>query len=129
MGKFQQLFPKWTDQLVKVIAGLVLYLIVHAIVFVVFATSPSTTTVGYKPVQPIPYSHALHAGELGIDCRYCHTGVEISAKATIPPTQTCMNCHANVLVNSQKLQPLRDSYASGMPLEWVRVHDLSLLHI
>lgn len=124
MAKKQLLFPVWTDKLVRIIGGLVLYLIIHAIVFVVFATSPNTTSVGYQPVQPIPYSHALHAGELGLDCRYCHTGVEQGAKATIPPTQTCMNCHANVLVNSEKLQPLRDSYESGLPVQWVRVHDL-----
>ncbi|MCB1150505.1 cytochrome c3 family protein [bacterium] len=85
---------------------------------------PGTTSVGYQPQQPVPYSHALHAGELGIDCRYCHTGVEVGAKATIPPTATCMNCHATVKTESEKLQLVRDSYATGEPVEWVRVHDL-----
>ncbi|HRX51889.1 MAG TPA: cytochrome c3 family protein [Candidatus Krumholzibacteria bacterium] len=85
---------------------------------------PGTTSVGYQPQQPVPYSHALHAGELGIDCRYCHTGVEVGAKATIPPTATCMNCHATVRTESEKLQLVRDSYATGEPVEWVRVHDL-----
>jgi hypothetical protein len=72
----------------------------------------------------VPYSHALHAGELGIDCRYCHNTVEKAAHAAIPPTQTCMNCHAKIRTESPKLEPVRSSYASGMPVEWVRVHDL-----
>ena len=64
------------------------------------------TDVGYAPVQPVPYSHALHVGQLGMDCRYCHTGVERTAFATIPPTQTCMNCHKTVRANSEKLIPV-----------------------
>ncbi len=76
------------------------------------------------PTQPVPYSHALHVGQLGMDCRYCHTGVEVAAAATIPPTQTCMNCHSKVRANSEKLIPIRESYATGMPVPWIRVHDL-----
>jgi len=80
--------------------------------------------VGYQPKQPLPYSHAVHAGKLGIDCRYCHTTVETAAAAALPPTQTCMNCHATILADSEKLLPVRESYATGMPVEWIRVHDL-----
>jgi menaquinone reductase, multiheme cytochrome c subunit len=80
--------------------------------------------VGYSPQQPVPYSHAMHVGQLGMDCRYCHNTVEISARASIPPTQTCMNCHHAILADSAKILPLKESYATGMPMEWVRVHDL-----
>jgi hypothetical protein len=82
------------------------------------------TDVGYEPIQPVPYSHALHVGQLGTDCRYCHTGVEETAKALIPPSQTCMNCHKSVRANSEKLIPVFESYSTGMPVEWIRVHDL-----
>jgi hypothetical protein len=118
------LFPSWTDKLVPLAGLLSVGGVVYAVVLILAATAPNTTSTGYMPTQPVPYSHALHAGELGIDCRYCHTGVETGAKATIPPTQTCMNCHANVRKDSELLQPVRDSYESGMPIEWVRVHDL-----
>jgi hypothetical protein len=86
--------------------------------------SPEYTDVGYRPVQPVPYSHKLHAGDLGLDCRYCHTTVEIAAVAAIPPVQTCMNCHAIIKTDSEKLQPIRDSYETGQPIEWIRVHNL-----
>jgi hypothetical protein len=93
-------------------------------VLIALGTHARTTAVGYQPAQPVPYSHALHAGDLGIDCRYCHTGVEISAQATLPPTQTCMNCHQKIRSQSPKLLPVRESFASGLPVPWVRVHDL-----
>ena len=91
---------------------------------VYYAGAPSTTDVGYRPVQPMPFSHAMHAGELGVDCRYCHNTVERAATAAIPPTATCMNCHAQIGVDSDDLLPLRESAASGLPIRWVRVHDL-----
>ena len=80
--------------------------------------------IGYEPKQPVAYSHALHVGKLGMDCRYCHNTVEISSQASIPPTQTCMNCHGTIRTQSDKLLPIRESYATGMPVEWIRVHDL-----
>jgi hypothetical protein len=83
------------------------------------------TRVGYAPVQPVEYSHKLHAGELGIDCRYCHSTVERAALAAVPSTETCMNCHAKVRTDSPKLQPVRDSYTSDKPLQWVKVHVLA----
>lgn len=86
--------------------------------------SPEYTDVGYRPTQPVDYSHKLHAGELGIDCRYCHTGVEVSAKANVPPTETCMNCHSLVATDNPKLDPVRESWVTGESIEWVRVHDL-----
>jgi hypothetical protein len=80
--------------------------------------------VGYRPKQPVPYSHRLHAGQMGMDCRYCHVNVERAAVASVPPTQVCMNCHTTVLPQSEKLQLVRDSLASGKPLEWLRVHKI-----
>ncbi len=80
--------------------------------------------MGYQPVQPVPYSHKLHVGELGLDCRYCHASVEMSAVANVPPTQVCMNCHRLVKKDSEKLALIRDSAASGRPMHWIRVHEL-----
>jgi hypothetical protein len=117
-------FPKWTWILRPGITAAAVGGAVYATVVVAFGFSPQATDVGYAPVQPVAYSHALHVGQLGIDCRYCHDTVEKSAHASIPPTQTCMNCHSNVRANSEKLIPVRASYATGMPVEWVRIHDL-----
>ena len=74
--------------------------------------------------QPIQFSHAHHAGGMGIDCRYCHTTVETSAFANIPPTKTCMNCHSQIWTTAPILEPLRASFREGTPLRWTRVHDL-----
>lgn len=89
-----------------------------------YLASPANLQVGYAPHQPIEYSHKLHADELGIDCRYCHANVENSQEAMIPPTQTCMGCHALVKPDSPKLEALRASWKSGKPVEWVRIHKL-----
>jgi hypothetical protein len=86
--------------------------------------SPRYTDVGYRPVQPVPYSHALHAGELGLDCRYCHVSVETAAVANLPPTATCMNCHTLIKRDSQSLAPIRASQQNGKPMRWVRVHNV-----
>jgi hypothetical protein len=86
--------------------------------------SPKNLQVGYAPKQPIPYSHKLHADELGIDCRYCHANVERSQEAMVPPTQTCMGCHAVVKPDSPKLAALRESWKSGDPVPWIRVNKL-----
>ena len=117
-------FPKWTSVLRPGIALAAVGGLVYASVLVYLGFSPKATDVGYMPTQPVPYSHAVHVGQLGLDCRYCHTGVEQTAHASIPPTQTCMNCHSKVRANSEKLIPVRESYATGMPVEWIRVHDL-----
>jgi hypothetical protein len=74
--------------------------------------------------QPVPFSHDHHVGEIGIDCRYCHTSVEKSSFAGIPPTSTCMNCHKVLFSDSPLLAPVRDSFASGQPIHWRRVYDL-----
>ncbi len=99
-----------------------------AVVFIVFAFSywgsPKYTDVGYQPDQPVDYSHKLHAGDMGMDCRYCHSTVEKAAFAAVPPTQTCMNCHWKVKTNSLKLLPVRESFAEDKPLKWVKIHRL-----
>jgi hypothetical protein len=75
--------------------------------------------------QPVPFSHKHHVAGLGIDCRYCHTSVEKSAFAGLPSTQVCMNCHSQIWVNSPMLEPVRDSYRTGKPIEWNRVHNMA----
>jgi hypothetical protein len=124
MGRYHFVFPRWSNLLLPaaIIVGMTAPLYVAFIV--AFGFSPKTTDVGYQPVQPIPFSHAIHAGQLGMDCRYCHNTVEVAAKAAIPPTQTCMNCHTQIHPESELLKPLWESYSTGRPVEWVRVHDL-----
>ena len=90
--------------------------------FVNYYCSPKYYAVGYAPRQPVPYSHKLHAGDLGIDCRYCHTAVEKSPYANVPATQTCMNCHNAIKTESPKLLPVRESFANGTPVAWVKIH-------
>jgi hypothetical protein len=86
--------------------------------------SPYFTNQGIEREQPVPFSHQHHVAGLGIDCRYCHTTVETSAFAGIPPTQTCMNCHAQIWTNAEMLAPVRASFANNKPIVWSRVHRL-----
>lgn len=117
-----QNFPEWANKVpLFVLAGLALAAPVVAL-GVWYYFSPEYTDVGYMPDQPIPYSHKLHVGELGLDCRYCHAQVEVSAVASVPPTKVCMNCHEIVGRDRESLQPLYDSAADGLPIRWVRVH-------
>ena len=74
--------------------------------------------------QPVQFSHKHHVGELGIDCRYCHTTVETAARATVPPTETCMSCHSQIWLQSPFLEPVRASFRSDRSIHWVKVHDL-----
>ncbi len=86
--------------------------------------SPYTTYAGVVRPQPVMFSHQHHVGGLGIDCRYCHTSVETSSFAGIPPTKTCINCHAQIWTNAALLEPVRESFRSGRSLVWNRVNDL-----
>lgn len=122
MARF--IFPEWTETLKKWIGVFTITSPIYLIGLIAYAINPTTLRVGYEPVQPVPYSHALHAGELGIDCRYCHNTVERGPKAAIPPAQTCMNCHSQVKKDSDVLLPVRQAYAENTPLRWTRVHDL-----
>lgn len=86
--------------------------------------SPWVTQAQVARAQPVPFSHKHHAGELGIDCRYCHAYVESSSYAGVPPTQTCMSCHAQIWVDSPMLEPVRASFRSGESIRWTKVYDL-----
>jgi hypothetical protein len=86
--------------------------------------SPLYTDVGYQPFQPVEFSHQIHAGEMGLDCRYCHNTVERAGHAAVPSTSTCMNCHSVVKAESELLEPVRASMREDTPIPWVRVHML-----
>jgi hypothetical protein len=122
MSRF--LFPRWSNALLPflLVAGATLPL--YAALLVAYGFSPKTIDAGYQPVQPVPYSHALHVGKLGLDCRYCHNTVERASFAAVPPTQTCMNCHTQIHKDSPRLAKVRDSYESGKSVDWVKVHKL-----
>jgi hypothetical protein len=89
-----------------------------------FQRSPYVTYAKVARPQPVPFSHQHHVAGLGIDCRYCHTSVEKSSFAGIPPTKTCMNCHSQIWVGAPLLEPVRESFRSGKSLVWTRVNDL-----
>lgn len=119
-----QIFPRELNYLpiaLAVVAG-----VLGATVFVLFwfYFTPSNTQVGYTPNQPVPYSHRLHSGELGMDCRYCHSQIEQSHEAAVPPTQTCMGCHSIVHTESEKLAPVRESWETDESIAWIRVHQI-----
>lgn len=120
----QNIFPKWANKLpVFILIGLFLLIVFIVFVFTYWMTSKNFD-VGYAPQQPIPYSHKLHVGELGMDCRYCHNTVDRAAMAAVPPTEVCMNCHSQIKTDSPHIVKLTESYVSGEPIEWVRVHSL-----
>jgi hypothetical protein len=89
---------------------------------ITYYATPAYLRVGYQPVQPVPFEHSLHAGQLGIDCRYCHAGVEKSGTSSVPSAQTCMNCHSLIKTSSPLLEVVRQSYATGEPVPWVKIH-------
>jgi menaquinone reductase, multiheme cytochrome c subunit len=118
-------FPKIVDKYIR-LAGLALSVgVVAGIAAFTYWSSPSYLKTGYSPVQPVPYSHKLHAGNMGMDCYYCHSTVYKAAYAAIPSTETCMNCHAHVKTTSPLLEKVRDSYATGQPVPWVHIHRLA----
>jgi len=87
--------------------------------------TPKYTRVGFQPTQPVPFSHSIHVKQLGLDCRYCHDGVEKSWYSNVPAAETCMNCHSAVRADDPKLEPVRASYKdANKPVEWVQIHKL-----
>jgi Cytochrome c7 and related cytochrome c len=120
-----QLFRPSSNTIAKV--GIVAVLLLAASTFSVayiVDRGPWITSVRIAPEQPIEFSHKHHVKDDGIDCRYCHTSVETSSFAGIPPTETCMTCHSQIWTNATVTEPIRQSWASGKSIEWTRVHDL-----
>lgn len=117
-----KLFPKSAN---KLPLQIVIYLVVLgsiATAAVTYYMTPKYTRVGYSPVQPVPFSHAKHVGEVGLDCRYCHSAVDQSYHSNIPTAQTCMNCHSIVKKDSPLLAPVRESFEKGTAVPWVWIH-------
>ena len=117
-----KVFPQWSNRLPLQLA---LYVVVLGGLVTAGATyyfTPKYTRVGYAPVQPVPFNHALHTGQLGLDCRYCHTAVDKGPHSTVPSAQTCMNCHSIIKKDSPLLATVRASFDSGDPVPWVKIH-------
>lgn len=120
-----QIFPRSANAIARfTLIGLLLVVGLLGWIVVLLMRSDLVTRANTNIEQPVQFSHAHHVGGIGIDCRYCHTSVEQAASASIPPTQTCMNCHSQVWAQSPYLEPVRASWQSGESLEWIRVHDL-----
>lgn len=117
-------FPPWANYLFPAALIVAIGMLTYLPLVMTLGLSPTTRAVGYQPKQPVPFSHAVHAGKLKMDCRYCHTTVETAAFAAIPPTQTCLNCHAGIKSDSPQLEPVRASFEKGTPVSWIKVHDL-----
>ncbi|MFN8093777.1 MAG: cytochrome c3 family protein [Vicinamibacteria bacterium] len=121
-----QLFPKVANQISKASLALVAVgaAVAGGLVFEVIPRSAAVTRQREAREQPVPFYHLHHVGGMGIDCRYCHTSVDKSATAGIPPTKTCMNCHSQIFNQSPTLEPVRASWRTGTSIPWVKVHDL-----
>jgi len=120
-----QIFHPSTNSLARLsIVGAVIAIATLGVAAGMFARSSFATGVDVAKNQPVPFSHKHHVTGLGVDCRYCHTAVETSSYAGIPPTATCMNCHSQIWSDSPMLEPVRASWRTGESLEWNKVHDL-----
>ena len=120
-----QVFNRSANNIAKI--SMIVAVILGGVAFYFYtqiARSSYLTGVFVEKQQPVQFSHKHHVGDDGIDCRYCHTQVETSASAGIPPTQTCMNCHNQLYADQPYLEPVRASYRENKPIEWQRVHDL-----
>lgn len=134
----QFVFPKWANYLLPLLVLSVLGGATVVPPLVLYGGSAETLNVGYQPDQPVPYSHAIHVGKLGMDCRACHNTVEDAAFAAIPPTEMCITCHApskdpdgvdtgmpGIRQNSLDLRPVWASYYTGKAVRYKKVHDLA----
>ena len=120
-----QVFDRSSNALARaslVLAGLIV--IALGVTLNSLQRSPWVTRQGQRPDQPVPFSHKHHVEGLGLQCQYCHVSVEKSSYAGIPPTKTCMNCHSQIWTNAQLLEPVRQSWATGASIQWIKVHDL-----
>jgi hypothetical protein len=120
-----QIFPPYTNTVARMtLLGFAAFLVLLTWAWAALTRSPFLTAQQVVREQPVQFSHKHHVSEDGIDCRYCHTGVETSPFAGLPPTETCMNCHRQIWAESPMLEPVRQSQRSGKPIRWTRVHDL-----
>ncbi len=120
-----QLFSRTANTIVRLsLLAAALVVVFAAAMGAMIVRSPYETRQSEVRQQPVPFSHEHHVGGLGIDCRYCHTTVEQSSFANLRPTKTCLNCHSQMWAVAPALKPVHESYLSGEPLHWVRVHDL-----
>jgi hypothetical protein len=120
-----QVFPKSANAWSKAsIIALVFVLLGLGWLILTIQRSDFVTSANNFIEQPVQFSHQHHAGGIGIECRYCHTSVEVSPSAGIPPTKTCLNCHSQIWSTSPYLEPVRASFRDDKPLNWVRIHDL-----
>ena len=120
-----QVFDRSSNALIRaslVLTGLIV--IIVGVTLNELQRSPWVTRQGQRPDQPVPFSHKHHVEGLGLQCQYCHTSVEKSFYAGVPPTKTCINCHSQIWTNAQLLEPVRQSWATGQSIPWIRVHDL-----
>ena len=125
-----QLFPRWANLAARLaLVGLVLLPLGVIGLLLALPYTPYVTSQGLAPAQPVPFSHEHHVGGLGLDCRYCHTSVETSRFAGLPPTHTCMTCHSQLWTNAAMLAPVRRSLAEGQPIRWRRVHRAARLRL
>lgn len=118
------IFPKSFDKYLKIGGGLLGVGVLGGVALFAYVSYPTVIDTGYQPKQPVPYSHKLHAGNMGMDCFYCHNTVYKAAYAAIPATETCMNCHTQVRKASPNLQLVKTSYETGQPIPWVKIHRL-----
>jgi len=111
-------FPRWTNwiPLKLVICGIIAVCGLSAATW--YYATPKYTKIGYEPIQPVPFPHDIHVSQLGMDCRYCHSFVEMAAQSNVPNTQTCMNCHTQVQKDNPKLEPVRTSWQTGNRRAW-----------
>jgi Cytochrome c7 and related cytochrome c len=118
-----QIFHRSTNTIARlsIYGAVILIALLGFAVDVVNKTSYVTEVNNARP-QPVPFSHKHHVGELGLDCRYCHTSVEVSSSAGMPPTETCMTCHSQIWTNSEMLEPVRASYTNSKSISWTRVN-------
>ena len=117
------IFPRSSNWLPLKLTIIVFVFIAPAVTLGVwYYFTPKYARVGYQPKQPVAFPHNIHVDQLGMDCRYCHSFVEVAAHSNIPSTQVCMNCHSQVQKDNPKLKALVDSWTTGRPVEWVQIH-------
>jgi hypothetical protein len=116
--------PRANGLFIFVLIGVVLAGVLAAVAGTIVLRADWNRATFFAVAQPVPFSHEHHVGQLGLDCRYCHTGVETSASAGLPATEVCMTCHSQLFTDQAMLRPVRQSLATGMPIVWNRVNDL-----